>query len=159
MMWDVIEHIEDDVTAFKKVGTLLTPGGYLCIAVPSNQIEWRWDDDFYGHYRRYSLEEARRKGLESGLELVEAWDFTYPVFWLMRRLYTRVKSAPAQPEDSKDSRTQASSTVNAWDVPLLSALLNASTFLWMPIYWLQFHVFRRQVRRGHEMFVLYRKPL
>lgn len=158
VMWDVLEHIEDDLAAMKKIETLLVPGGFLCIAVPSNPVEWRWDDEFYGHYRRYSLDDARRKGLDAGLELVEAWDFTFPIFWLMRRLYTRLKSAPAHEGDSKTKRTQVSSTVNAWDFPILSALLNVTTVLWAPIYWMQFRLFRRTVGRGHEMFVLYRKP-
>ena len=83
-LWDVIEHMEDDEAALKKISSILFPGGYLLIAVPSNPREWRWDDDFYGHYRRYTEKEIGEKIIGAGLEPVVFWDFTYPIFWNRR---------------------------------------------------------------------------
>ena len=158
ILWDVLEHIEDDREALRAIAKLLNPGGHVLFAVPSNPREWRWDDDFYGHYRRYTVAEMSDKLTEAGLQSVMFWDFTYPVFWAMRRMYTRIKAPPPIDAD-KESSTKASSTVNAWDLPILSRLLDRTAFLWRPFHWIQFRWFRHATSRGHEFFVLARLPV
>lgn len=158
LMWDVLEHIDDDRGALRAVEALLAPGGALLLAVPSNPREWRWDDDFYGHVRRYTEADLRAKIAEAGLEPLAFWDFTFPLYWALRRVYTRVKK-PAASAGDKAAATAASATVNAWDLPLLSTLLDGSAFLWAPINGLQFRFFRHATARGHEFFALARKPV
>jgi SAM-dependent methyltransferase len=156
IMWDVLEHMEDDRGALRTVGQLLKPGGQLLLAVPSNPREWRWDDDFYGHFRRYTVADMTEKLTQAGLPPQVFWDFTFPLFWLMRRIYTRIKSGNPSVAD-REASTRASATVNAWDLPLLSGLLDRSAVLWYPIHRLQFRLFRNATGRGHEFFVLARK--
>ena len=86
------------------------------------------------------------------------WDFAYPVFWAMRRMYTGIK-APAPLRADKASATKASATVNAWDWPIVSRLLDRSAALWYPVHRLQFRLFRNATGRGHEFFALARKPV
>ncbi len=157
IMWDVLEHIEDDHAALAAVAGLLRPGGQLLLAVPSNPREWRWDDEFYGHFRRYTVEGLTRKLAAAGLSPQAFWDFTFPVYWAMRRVYTRLK-APPEPGGDKAAATMASATVNAWDLSLFSRLLDASAILWHPLNRLQFRFFRHMTGRGHEFFALARKP-
>jgi SAM-dependent methyltransferase len=148
--------MEDDHGALRMVERLLRPGGQLLLAVPSNPREWRWDDDFYGHFRRYTVLDMTEKLTQAGMPPQVFWDFTFPVFWLMRRMYTRLKSANPVPAD-REASTKASATVNAWDLPLLSRLLDRTAVLWYPIHRLQFRLFRNATGRGHEFFVLARK--
>ena len=157
IMWDVLEHMEDDRGALRMVGRLLRPGGQLLLAVPSNPREWRWDDDFYGHFRRYTVADMTERLQQAGLAPAAFWDFTFPWFWLMRRMYTRLKSGAPVAAD-KEASTKASATVNAWDVGPLSKLLDRSAILWYPLHRLQFRLFRNATERGHEFFVLARKP-
>ena len=157
IMWDVLEHMEDDRGALRMVERLLRPGGQLLLAVPSNPREWRWDDDFYGHFRRYTVVDMTEKLTQAGLAPQVFWDFTFPLFWLMRRMYTRIKSGASAAPD-KEASTKASSTVNAWELPLISRLLDRTAVLWYPIHRLQFRLFRNATDRGHEFFVLARKP-
>lgn len=156
LLWDVLEHIDDDRAALHDIAKLLTPGGQLLIAVPSNPREWRWDDDFYGHFRRYTVEELAAKLAEAGMESQAFWDFTFPVFWALRRAYTRVKRPPALSGD-KEAATRASATVSAWELPLVSRILDGSALLWRPLHPLQFKLFRNATARGHEFFALARK--
>ena len=156
LMWDVLEHIEDDAGALRIVERLLNPGGRLLLAVPSNPREWRWDDDFYGHFRRYTVDGLSARLAHAGLEPITFWDFTYPVFWAMRRAYTRLKRAAPVTED-KEASTKASATRNAWDLPFVSRVLDRTGALWRPVYWLQFHLFRHATSKGHEFFALARK--
>ena len=156
LMWDILEHLEEDEIALQKIHTLLLEGGHLLVAIPSNPSEWRWDDDFYGHYRRYSAQDISDKLIRAGFKPIIFWDFTYPVFWIMRRIYTQVKSRPKILVD-KEIRTRASSTVNAWDIPWISFWVNQNFFLWNIIYKIQFSWFKNKVNKGHEMFVLAQK--
>lgn len=156
LLWDVLEHIDDDRAALHDIAKLLTPGGQLLIAVPSNPREWRWDDDFYGHFRRYTVEELAAKLAEAGMESQAFWDFTFPVFWALRRAYTRVTRPPALTGD-KEAATRASATVSAWELPLVSRILDRSALLWRPLHPLQFKLFRNATERGHEFFALARK--
>jgi len=157
VMWDVLEHIDDDREALRAIAALLAPDGQLLLAVPSNPREWRWDDDFYGHVRRYTEADLRAKIAEAGLEPQAFWDFTFPLFWALRRVYTRVKK-PAGAGSDPVAATKASATVNAWDLPLVSAALDRSAVLWAPLNRLQFRFFRHATARGHEFFALARKP-
>lgn len=157
ILWDVLEHIEDDNRTLRLIEKLLNPGGHLLIAVPSNPREWRWDDDFYGHFRRYTVDDLSDKIRHAGMEPKMFWDFTYPVFWLMRRVYTRVKS-PATTEGNKEAATKASSTVNAFEMPVIAKLLDLTTPLWYPLHMIQFKFFRNATSKGHEFFTLARKP-
>ena len=157
IMWDVLEHIEDDDGALRMVERRLRPGGQLLIAVPSNPGEWRWDDEFYGHFRRYTVADMTAKLTRAGMPPQVFWDFTYPLFWLMRRMYTRMKS-PAVSSPDKEAATKASAACNAWDVPLVGKLLERTAILWYPIHRLQFRLFRNATGRGHEFFVLAKKP-
>lgn len=157
ILWDVLEHIDDDAGALRAIERLLHPGGSLVLAVPSNPREWRWDDDFYGHCRRYTVDGLSARLTAAGLEPILCWDFTFPVFWALRRAYTRLKRAPP-PVPDRAAATKASATVNAWDLPLLSRLLDRTASLWAPVYGLQFRLFRDATARGHEFMTLARKP-
>jgi SAM-dependent methyltransferase len=157
ILWDVLEHIDDDAGALRTLARLLEPGGQLLIAVPSNPREWRWDDDFYGHFRRYTVDGLSGKLADAGLEAQAFWDFTFPVFWGMRRIYTRLKK-PAPVVDDKAAATKASATVNAWDVPIVARLLERASWAWRPLQVVQYRLFRNATARGHEFFALARKP-
>jgi len=157
-LWDVVEHIADDKQALAQAASLLRPDGHVLLSVPSNPDEWRWDDDFYGHCRRYTVEDMRAKLEAVGLLPLEFWDFTYPVFWAMRRAYTRLKARPRPIDGNQKYRTKASSAVNAWDIPVVARLLNGLSFGWRLIYRMQFACFRHRVESGHEFFVLARQP-
>jgi len=157
ILWDVLEHIDDDLGALRAIEKLLLPGGQLLVAVPSNPREWRWDDDFYGHFRRYTVAELTRKLIDAGMQPQVFWDFTFPVFWAMRRVYTRIKPAPSIARDRRIA-TQTSATSNAWQLPLVSRLLQGSAPLWRPLQSLQFGLFRSATEHGHEFFALARKP-
>lgn len=156
-LMDVIEHVEDDRAMLAQASRLLRSDGLMVISIPSNPKEWRWDDDFYGHFRRYTADDIRSRLEASGLEVMIIWDFTYPVFWLMRRLYTALKKAPAVNEEPIEDRTSVSSLRNAFDIPFLSSLLSHHFFIWKWIYSWQYKFFKHKVDKGHEIIVLAKK--
>ncbi len=55
-LFDVIEHIEDDLAFLKSIKGLIKKGGYLYVTVPSYPFLWSDEDIIAGHFRRYTLE-------------------------------------------------------------------------------------------------------
>ncbi len=160
LMLDLLEHLPDDAAALRKVASVVRDGGYAVIVVPSNPRRWGWDDEFYGHVRRYTEAEIRAKLHDSGLEPIEVWDFTFPVFTVMRGVYARVAGPRAEarrPSSAGFERTLRSGVVPKWQsAPWVGWLGNASV-VWEWVYRTQFRFFRQQIRRGHEMIVLAKK--
>lgn len=154
---DILEHIDDDRGALKKASSLLDRDGFLTLAVPSNPHRWGWDDDFYGHVRRYTLPELEKKLSEAGLKIVMAWDFTYPFFTFLRWLHLKISSRH-QADIKLDSAQQTSQSgiMPEWQKSFGSRFLTKLSFAWQPLYWIMFTFFKSNVLRGHEMIVLAR---
>jgi len=51
---DVIEHMEDDSGAVRRMVSMLEPGGRLVITVPAFMVLWDRHDEVNHHYRRYT---------------------------------------------------------------------------------------------------------
>lgn len=157
-LMDVLEHFEQDQEALSHVCSLLPENGYLMVCVPSNPPEWRWDDHFYGHYRRYTLKSLTRKMHRSGFSVCCAWDVTYPVFYFMRKLYTLVITRPPDdPEEDHTKRTLESAQRNAWHMPFVSRMLSMENAVWRKICQWQFDHYKEKTGLGHEMILLARR--
>jgi 2-polyprenyl-3-methyl-5-hydroxy-6-metoxy-1,4-benzoquinol methylase len=74
---DVIEHMENDDLAIKKMSEVLEPRGRLIISVPAFKFLYGLRDKELGHFRRYEREEIRRKLLCASLDIIELryWNF------------------------------------------------------------------------------------
>lgn len=86
---DVIEHIDDDTDALKKIGHLLKEGGGLICTVPAYQLLWSGHDVLNHHKRRYTLKELREKITASGFSIKKISYFNtmlFPVVFLSRFL-------------------------------------------------------------------------
>ena len=65
-LFDVLEHIEEDVHFLKKVNKYLKNDGYLYITIPSYNILWSQEDVDAGHYKRYTLSSIYKLLKDSG---------------------------------------------------------------------------------------------
>lgn len=54
LLADVLEHLQDDGAALRKVAELLEPGGVACLTVPAFPFLWSDHDRIAQHYRRYT---------------------------------------------------------------------------------------------------------
>ena len=67
-LFDVLEHIDDDVATLQAVRGLLAPGGQALVTVPAYRWLWSAHDEFLHHKRRYSAAELRAKIGAAGLQ-------------------------------------------------------------------------------------------
>lgn len=88
-MFDVLEHLEDDLGALRALRLLITDGGRLIMTVPAGRALWSYFDEASRHVRRYEIEELADKLRRTGFEvefLSPYMGVLYPVLWLGRRL-------------------------------------------------------------------------
>lgn len=71
-LFDVIEHLSDDVDMLRAAAGLLRPGGRLYLTVPAYGLLWSADDRIAGHHRRYRLASLSRKLDAAGLQMLLA---------------------------------------------------------------------------------------
>lgn len=77
-LFDVIEHIEDDISFLSSLSDLLPKDSYIYVTVPSYQAFWNDMDDITGHYRRYTKASLKALGNKAGLQLVySSYFFSY----------------------------------------------------------------------------------
>jgi SAM-dependent methyltransferase len=91
---EVLEHIQDDVTAIAEMTRLLAPGGVLAVTVPTwlpEKINWMLADEYHapiakgGHVRIYAATELKAKLRAAGLSVVgqhHAHALHSPYWWL-----------------------------------------------------------------------------
>ncbi len=68
---NVLEHIGDDQGAVSEMARVLRPGGRLVLVLPASPALFGALDDAYGHWRRYTDDDARRVVTDAGLEVEE----------------------------------------------------------------------------------------
>lgn len=74
-LFDVLEHIEDDLRLLRLARRLLVPSGILSLTVPAHQLLWSHADAASGHFRRYRVSTLRRLLLKTGWKPVFATYF------------------------------------------------------------------------------------
>lgn len=81
--FDVIEHIDDDMSVLRGVRQALKPGGHAVITVPQYPFLWGVLDEIVHHKRRYRRGELVGKALQAGFEVRFVSSFLFMLFPLM----------------------------------------------------------------------------
>ncbi len=63
---DVIEHLEDDLSALRELRRTVAPGGALLVTVPAYQWLWSGHDVINQHHRRYTRRSLQRVAEQAG---------------------------------------------------------------------------------------------
>ncbi len=75
-LFDVIEHIENDLDFMESISRLIKKGGRLYVTVPAYSFLWSTEDVSAGHFRRYSLDEITSLLITAGFKI----DFATYIF-------------------------------------------------------------------------------
>jgi SAM-dependent methyltransferase len=93
-MFDVLEHLDNDLAALEHVHSMLVPGGVLMLTVPAHMMLWSYFDEAANHVRRYAGPDLRRRLKAAGFTIEYQTQFMasiYPLMWLGRRLNYHVQ--------------------------------------------------------------------
>jgi SAM-dependent methyltransferase len=87
-MFDVLEHVPEELETLCALSQVLTPGGTLILTVPAHQHLWSYFDEAAHHCRRYSANEICARLTEAGFHVEFVSQFmacTFPIVWLWRK--------------------------------------------------------------------------
>lgn len=104
-MFDVLEHIDNDILALANIHNTLKHNGHIVFTVPAHQWLWNRSDAVAGHKRRYTKKELIRKLKSSGFDIVVSRYFfisIVPLLWLRSLLHSDKKSTVSTGEYSKE---------------------------------------------------------
>jgi SAM-dependent methyltransferase len=104
-VFDVLEHLEDDIAALVRIREALKPGGMCFVTVPQHPWLWSSQDDVSGHKRRYTRPQLTAHLERAGLKpvfLTSFFFFVMPFFVASRMLkkaqtFIRKIDEPADP--------------------------------------------------------------
>ncbi len=68
-LFDVVEHIEDDLKFMRHIYSLMRPGGKLFITLPAYTWLWSGADESAGHFRRHNTRSSRDLLKASGFDM------------------------------------------------------------------------------------------
>jgi SAM-dependent methyltransferase len=93
-LFDVLEHLPDDMQVLRDIRAMLAPGGALLLTVPAHQSLWSYFDDASHHRRRYEQVELQMKLKSAGyrVEYISQYMMSiFPLVWLGRRVASLIK--------------------------------------------------------------------
>ena len=104
VMHDVLEHIEDDLSALTDYVKRAPSGSLFLISVPAFEFLWSPHDIFLGHFRRYTLKSLKVLVVSSGLDCMEAKYLFGPIFplvFLIRKIKNLKQTRPSNSDMKK----------------------------------------------------------
>lgn len=106
-LFDVIEHIEEDVAFLASLRALMKSGGRLYATVPAHSILWSGEDEAAGHFRRYTLRSLSTALERGGFRREYATYFFRPLplpIFLLRAVPYRLGRSRASHPSPLDTR-------------------------------------------------------
>jgi SAM-dependent methyltransferase len=95
VLFDVIEHVDDQAAFLARASDFVRPGGAIAINVPARQELFSAYDDQAGHLRRYSLESLSKVVGEAGLNEKASTYWGYPLvplLWLRKQILRNIRA-------------------------------------------------------------------
>jgi SAM-dependent methyltransferase len=91
-LFDVLEHIQDDLGFLETLALALRPDGRVFLTVPAFNTLWSAEDDHAGHFRRYTVRTLSKVLGEAGLVV----EFASPFFWPLTLPLFALRTIPSK---------------------------------------------------------------
>ena len=128
-LFDVIEHIEDDTAFLQQMHTTLKKDGLVYLTVPAYDFLWSAEDEYSGHYRRYTLEQLCHVLDSAGFDVVYAtyffWFIPVPAF-LLRKIFSGKKTGV---EEMTPERLKKGHVLPSYLAAVINTMLSLDSFV------------------------------
>jgi SAM-dependent methyltransferase len=117
---NVLEHIEDDREALRRMSAVLAPGGIVVLLVPAFPSLYGPIDRMLGHYRRYTRASMFRLAAEAGLSVQTTYYLNAIGFlgwWINAHVLKRTAQSSTQIEVFDRYVVPFSSRLESWIHP------------------------------------------
>lgn len=88
LLFDVLEHVNDDSLALSVIKNKLKDGGYLILTVPAFAFLWSTHDEVFHHKRRYNIKQIKNMLKTLDLKIVKLSYLYFALFPLI--LFMRI---------------------------------------------------------------------
>lgn len=128
--FEVLEHVEDDMTTLRSWMHYLKPGGRIVLSVPAHARKFGKSDELVGHVRRYEKRALVALLSEAGAADINIVNYGYPVTELTRWFSNQL----IRNDRSYDSLTQEQRSISSAQrkpaiINTMLSLLNGSFFI------------------------------
>lgn len=100
-LFDVLEHIENDIGTLKALNKLITPDGVIIVTVPAYDFLWCDHDTLHFHQRRYTRAQLAALARVAGLKVAYSSYFNFLLFPLIASIRFLEKLAQRKGSDMK----------------------------------------------------------
>jgi len=121
-LFDVIEHVKDPVLFLKNLSSKYPNLKNIVITVPARKELWTNFDDYYGHFRRYTLQTVQKDAEDSGFQVTYSRYFFHILYILIRLNNLLIKQRDI---DFKPPKGLLSNVVNR----IMGAIFYLETFI------------------------------
>lgn len=125
MLFDVLEHIEDELQFLADLKSCMLPDGKIIITVPAYQKLFSDHDRFLKHFRRYSRNQLNSVLQKAGLE-VQCSGYIFCSL-LPFRLLQKIFRTPSKENDTLRTGNQIFNSIAAWILKLDAKILFAAS--------------------------------
>lgn len=108
-LFDVVEHVPNDVGLLRNAASLARPGGWVLLTVPADPSLWTALDEYAGHERRYTRGMLAELARKASLELVDITPL-FRVLWPFAR--ARAAWKESRPVEDPASEYRVGATLN-----------------------------------------------
>ena len=113
-MFDVLEHIQDDLAALRAVRARLALNGTLVLTVPAYQWMWGQQDIVNLHFRRYTKRQLITRLHEAGFRLRRATYFNTLLLPPIALIRVLARCSPARSPAPRSDFEYSSGGMNVW---------------------------------------------
>lgn len=128
-LFDVLEHVEDDIGSLRQLGLRLGPSGKILVTVPALPSLWSNHDVRHHHFRRYTRASLAAAAKRAGLKVTYSSYFNFFLFPLA--VATRAAKRLARSEVPDDQ--MPAKWINAVLVRIFGVERHLLSFVRLPI--------------------------
>jgi len=99
--FDVLEHIDDDLSVLREIFKAVKPKGGCIISVPQHQWLWSINDDVAFHKRRYSRRELKARMETAGFRVL--WTTSFVTLLLPLMILSRITSGMKRKKHDREN--------------------------------------------------------
>jgi SAM-dependent methyltransferase len=122
-LFDVLEHVGNEVGLLRDILRALTPNGVLYITVPALPWLWSYEDKYAGHFRRYTVGRIWRVLSLAGFSVAFATYLFSPLvlpIFLLRSIPSLFGLIPSRDRELDEVHSLPSNLIGRWVNRLLS---------------------------------------
>ena len=86
LMFEVLEHVDDDTKMLSKIYELTNSGGCFIMSVPAKMKLWSYSDTYVGHVRRYERTELVKKLKMAGFKINKMISYGFPILRISNKI-------------------------------------------------------------------------